>query len=140
MLLLQASLQVVVWPHVVRLFFLLALWEAMAYSRRLNLRWPEVCFWFSSGLRHSLGCVRRRWRFGFQDHERQYSSPTPSLARKYATTTVIIAAPCFRLERHYKSSLFRIHTYSGLPLMHLYSFPDPSHLNAIGSLGWTSLT
>ena len=109
----------------------------MAYSYRLNLRWAEVCFWFSSGLRYSLGCVRGCWCLGFQDHERQHSSPTPSLTRKYATTTVIIAVPCFHLEHHYRFSLPRIHTYSGLPLMHLYSFPVPPQLNGIGSLGWT---
>jgi len=121
-------------------FSFAAPWEAMAYSYRLNHRWAEVCFWFSSGLRYSPGCVRGCWCLGFQDHERQHSPPTPALARKHATTTVIIAVPCFRLEHHYRFSLPRIHTYSRLPLMHLYSSPVPSHLNGIDSLGWTLST
>lgn len=101
---------------------------------RSNVRRPEVCLRFSSGLRHSLGCIRGRWCLGFQDHERQHSSTTPSLTRKHATATVIIA---FRLECRYRFLLSRIYTYSRLPLMHLYSFPVPSHLNGIGFLGWT---
>ena len=108
--------------------------------RRLNYRWPEVGFRFSSGLWHSLGRVRGRWCLGFQNHERQHSSPTPSPARKHATTTVMIAISCFRLEHHYRFLLCRIYTYSGLPLMHQSSFPVPSHINGIGSLGWTSMT
>ena len=102
-------------------FSLVALFQAMAYSYRPDPRWPEVCFRFSSGLWYSLGCVRGCWRLGFQDYERQHSPPTPSLTRKHATTTVIIPVPCFRLELHYRFSLSRIHTYSGLPLIHLYS-------------------
>jgi hypothetical protein len=112
----------------------------MAYSRRLNARWPKVCFWFSSGLRHSLGCVRGRWCLGFQDHERQHSPPTPTLTRKHATTAVMIVVPCFLPEHRYRFLLSHTYTYSGLSLMHLYSFPGPPHLNGIGSLGWTLLT
>lgn len=127
----------VVWPRAVCLVFV---WEVIAYSHRSDARWPEVCFWFGSGLRHSLGCVRGCWCLSFQDHERQHSSSTSSLARKYATTTVIIAVLCFRLERRYRLSLSHTRTYSGLPLMHLYSLPVPPHLNGNGSLDWTSLT
>jgi len=95
-------------------------------SRRSDARWPEVCLRFSGGLRHSLGCVRGRWCLSFQDHERQYSSTTPSLARKHATTTVIIAVPCFRLEYRYRFLLSHIYTYSRLPLMHSYVHPPCS--------------
>jgi len=111
------------------------LWEVMAYSYLSNPRWPEVCFRFGSGLRYSLGRVRGCWCLSFQDDERQHSSSTPSPTRKYATTTVIITVPCFRLEHLYRSSLSRIHTYSGLPLMHLYTLPIPPHF--IGCPGWT---
>ena len=101
-------------------------WEVTTYSHRLNTRWPEVCFRFSSGLRYSLGCVRGCWCLSFQDHERQHSSSTPSLTRKHATTTVVIAVSCFRLERYSRFPLSRIvDTYSGPLLMHMYSSPVP---------------
>lgn len=98
-----------------------------AYSCRSNERWTEVCSWFSNSLRYSFGCVRGCWCLGFQDHERQYSSSTPSPTRKHATTTVIIAVPCFRLDHHYKLTLPRIYTYSELPLMHLYASPSQGY-------------
>ena len=103
--------------------------EVMSYSNRLNFRRPKVCFWFSSGLRYSLGRVRRCWCFGFQDHERQHSPSTPSPTRKHATTTVIIAVRRFRLEHCPGSSLSRRYTYSGL--MHLYSSPLPPNLTVL---------
>lgn len=75
-------------------------------------KWPEGCVWISSGLWYFTGCFRGRWCLGLQDYERQHSSSTPSPARKHATTTVIIAVPCFHLEHHHRSSLSRIHIYS----------------------------
>ena len=97
-----------------------------AYSCRLDARWPEVCPWFSSGLRYPFGCFRGRRCLGFQDYERQHSSSTPSLTRKHAATTLMSVVPRFRLEHHYKLSLSRIYTYSELPLMHLYAISIPS--------------
>lgn len=103
---------------------------------RSNVRWPKVCLRFSSGLRHSSGCVRGRWCLSFQDHERQHSSATPSLTRKHATTTVLIAVPCFRLEYCCRFLLSRIYTYSRLPLMHSYSFPvHPTSMVLVLSVG-----
>ena len=110
-------------------------WEVTVYSHRLNPRWPEVCFWFSSGLWYSLGCVRGCWRISFQDHERQHSSSTPTLTGKHATTTIVIAVSCFRLEHYSRFPLSRIvDTYSGPPLMHLYS-PVPFTLMVLVLLG-----
>lgn len=80
-------------------------------------KWPQVCPWFCGGLWYSFGCVRGCRRLGFQDYERQHTSAAPSLAGKHATTTVIIFAPCFRLEHLNRSSLSSIHTHSRLPLI-----------------------
>ena len=119
--------------------FLFSLLRApLAYSRHVNFRWPQVCFWFSSGLRYSVGCLRGRWCFGFQDHERQHTSAAPSLTRKHATTTVMIAIQCSRLEHHYRFSLYRIRTHSRLPLIASVLLSCP-HLNITSPPGWTSL-
>lgn len=75
-----------------------ALRHGNAYSHHSRFRWPEVCARFSSRLRYPLGCVRGCWSLGFQDYERQHSPSTPSLARKHATTTVIIAVMWFHLD------------------------------------------